>query len=73
MELNENSDPWNVPAFKNIDSIKYLNHKDFTNRMFMFEDNDDIRNTLEVRFGMKNIKCTLNADISLLYHFDIRF
>lgn len=64
MELNENSDPWNVPAFKNIDSIKYLNHKDFTNRMFMFEDNDDIRNTLEVRFGMKNIKCTLNAGIA---------
>lgn len=64
LELNEQRDPWNVPAFKNLDAPKYLNYKDFTQPMFMFEDDNDFTNTMEVRFGMKNVKCTLNAGIA---------
>lgn len=64
LDFTETRTPWEHPSMRNLEAAKYLPVNDFTYEMLQFEDNKDISNNLQVTFGMKNIKTTLNVGIA---------
>jgi hypothetical protein len=64
LDFTETRTPWEHPSMRNLEAAKWLPAKDFTYEMLQFEDDNDFSNNLQVSFGMKNIKTTLNVGIA---------